>query len=198
MPTKMKHTQLTIVVTLALMSTLIEKSECLKTIDLCIKHKMECKPTENKMICQESLCDNNFRYECGSDHCTITQEACEDYRRLNLFLNLFKRDLSYLYDDHIQKFKEFLTHIHHCPKLTFEWKAENVCSKATTCFHKKRMPFRAGYIYLIKQRPCQCPKEYSFDCSKSHCSKDKIGCDLMQLSQRANVNFGYKTNYCNH
>jgi len=166
-----------------LIVAIVEKSQSLKSIDLCIKHKLECDSSDGKLICTESVCDNNLAQKCGPGHCAINKAACDGFKRLNLFLNYFNRDLNYIFDEHIEKFRKFLSLVHHCPKITTVLSDTNVCAKASNCFQKKRMPIRTGDIFFVKQKKCKCPTDFSIECGKSYCTKDENSCELMERSK---------------
>lgn len=167
--------------------------ESFKTTDYCIVSEKKCKSSYDdaiqkyKMICDKLDCEGDLSYQCGSDHCTINKETCEDF----LKLKTFKKSLPNV--DLGNKYQMFIRVIRKCTKnssylnVTNAWQADEVCINGEGCFFRKIIPMRSHTnIKVLKRVKCPCMGYYSHQCGKDYCAVDGNACSGFSLNNVKN------------
>ena len=143
----------------------------LSSRDLCIKkHKHK----------QEMVCGDQYSFECGSDKCAISKQACSYYKMLNFTLNTFQSLMNH--KSELEKFKKF-NELRQCTELKPKWKPVHVCHNKTPrdCGLYKRYKI---FPKLDDLGVCSCPKKYAYSCERRICSINKKECLLFKKESK--------------
>jgi len=143
--------------------------------DLCVR--------KNK-VQHEMICGDQFSYECGSNKCAISKQACSYFKMLNFTLRSFKNLINQ--KSELEKFEKFAKKISECPDLKPKWLPIHVCYRT----HPRGCEVKRIHNFLLKLNhieKCWCPKNYSYLCEREICSTNQKEC-LMFKKKKASVN----------
>ena len=139
--------------------------ESLKTADLCLKTK------ENKQ--NPFKCKGKFNYECNKEYCSVDEDACNDFTKLNIFLDTIKSVSTK------RKIMKTMNTIKVCANRPNEWKQTDICLNTFNCYERKSLIHLLGKASanFIRHVTCPCNGNYKYKCRKQYCALNEETCD---------------------
>ena len=121
---------------------------------------------------QEKFCSDLYSYECGSDKCAISKQACSYYKTLNFTLRRFQNLANH--KSELEKFEKF-NKLRECPGFKPKWMPIHVCHNKTPRNCDLNTVFKV-YLKLDGLGECSCPMKYPYSCERRVCSTNKKEC----------------------
>lgn len=127
--------------------------------------------SQNAPICQSKKCEGKYSFQCNSNHCLKSKQACNEFLASKLLKNLHvigerEESMPIMLKENVQK-----------PESD-EWDSDDICMNGNDCFSKKIIPMRSRTaIKILKRVDCPCIGYYSYQCGKEFCAADLNACD---------------------
>lgn len=156
--------------------------------DLCLATEKQCKGSYDsnnnfKVECSKSKCESPYGYQCGTEHCSTSENTCKkflDFRyKLKSLRSLKSRmAIEKIFEIEMKKYELFIKVLKECQVSKYEWQPSDMCANGLNCRLRQELPLRYGEISFL-QTPIDCPCDgsYTYECGKDYCAKDKTACD---------------------
>lgn len=128
-------------------------------------------------FCMKTLtlqCEHTYNVTCGRDHCSMNEEACKSFLKLNGIVS--RISVEQLLDDKTRKYQKLFKKIKECPILP------NLCMNGVNCLQKQLYPMRNGKINILLDVECPCSGKHGHKCeNKSYCGINNEACEELSL-----------------
>lgn len=144
----------------------------LKATDFCVIKEVDC---YINCIEHEKKCEGKYKYPCGLQYCAKSEEVCEKFQNLVMFVDLIKNPLSY--ESKINKIKLLKMNIGTCHLNAYEWSSPNMTLNRKDCSLREESD-----SYLIKLVDCSFKQSsINKNFSQELCTLHKAGCSSYNL-----------------
>lgn len=137
--------------------------ESLKSAELCLKIK-----ERNQLKCKAK-----YNYECSKDYCAVSPQACNDFNKLNIFLDTIKSATTK------RRIMKTINTIKLCDLKPYEWKQTDICLNTFNCYERKGLIHLLGKANsnFVKHVNCPCNGFYKHKCGKQYCALNEETCN---------------------